>query len=73
MPLNDPRGGLKFTPNNGSFVVHVTQKRTGLTTSTLVQVDLDGQNANDTTLDTLAASLNGIASVKAPSPAESSP
>ena len=57
--LNDPPAGLKFTPTNGSFVVHVTNKTTGLETSTLVQVDLDGQNGNDTTLNSLAADLNG--------------
>ena len=61
VPLNDPKSGLKYMPNNGSFVVHVTNKTTGLTTSTLVQVDLDGQNANDTSLDSLTADLNGIA------------
>ncbi len=65
VPLNDPKSGLKYMPNNGSFVVHVTNKTTGLTTSTLVQVDLDGQNANDTSLDSLTADLNGIANVKA--------
>ena len=65
VPLNDPKSGLKFVPNNGSFVVHVTNKDTGLSTSTLVQVDLDGQNANDTTLDSLTADLGGIAGVTA--------
>jgi flagellar hook-associated protein 1 FlgK len=59
VPLNDPKSGLKFPPNNGSFVVHVTQKATGLVTSTLVQVDLNGQ-AGDTTLNSLKASLAGI-------------
>ena len=62
--LNDPAAGLQFTPNNGSFVVHVRQKSTGLVTSTLVQVDLDGQGA-DTTLDSLRADLAGIAGVTA--------
>ena len=57
--LNDPASGLKFTPKNGSFVVHVKQKATGLETSTLVQVDLDGLNANDTTLNSLTASIDG--------------
>lgn len=58
--LNDPAAGLKFTPKNGSFVVHVKQKGSGLETSTLVQVDLDGLNANDTTLTSLSASLDGV-------------
>jgi flagellar hook-associated protein 1 FlgK len=60
LALNDPANGLKFQPNNGSFVVHVKQKATGLETSTLVQVDLDGLNGNDTTLNSLAASIDGI-------------
>jgi flagellar hook-associated protein 1 FlgK len=63
--LNDPKSGLKYPPTNGSFVVHVTNKNTGLTTSTLVQVDLNGQGANDTTLDSLTADLNGVAGITA--------
>jgi flagellar hook-associated protein 1 FlgK len=58
--LNDPAAGLKFTPKNGSFVVHVKQKTSGLETSTLVQVDLDGLNGNDTTLTSLSAALDGV-------------
>jgi flagellar hook-associated protein 1 FlgK len=63
--LNDPASGLKFTPTNGSFVVHVKQKASGLETSTLVQVDLDGLNANDTTLNSLATSIDGISGISA--------
>jgi flagellar hook-associated protein 1 FlgK len=63
--LNDPASGLKFTPRNGSFVVHVKQKATGLETSTLVQVDLDGLNGNDTTLTSLASSIDGIDGISA--------
>jgi flagellar hook-associated protein 1 FlgK len=63
--LNDPASGLKFTPKNGSFVVHVKQKATGLETSTLVQVDLDGLNGNDTTLNSLTASIDGIDGISA--------
>lgn len=63
--LNDAKGGLAFTPTTGSFVVHVTQKATGLSTSTLVQVDLDGLNGDDTTLATLAVQLDGIAGMSA--------
>ncbi|HZN68352.1 MAG TPA: flagellar hook-associated protein FlgK [Tepidisphaeraceae bacterium] len=62
--LNDARTGLAFQPANGSFVVHVRQKATGLVTSTLVQVDLDGQGA-ETTLDSLRADLAGISGVNA--------
>jgi flagellar hook-associated protein 1 FlgK len=56
--------GLKFTPTTGSFVVHVTNTTTGLTTSTLVHVDENG-DGNDTTLDSLTAQLNGITNVSA--------
>lgn len=62
--LADPKTGLAFQPVNGSFVVHVTDKTTGQTTSTLVQIDLDGQGA-DTTLDDLTGTLDGIANVSA--------
>ena len=60
--LNDPSAGLKFAANTGSFVVHVKQKSTGLETSTLVQVNLNG-NVSDTTLNSLAASIGGISGV----------
>lgn len=63
--LNTTAAGLDFTPVSGSFVVHVTNKNTGLSSSTLVQVDLDGKNANDTTLQSLQASLNGITGITA--------
>lgn len=62
--LNSTASGLAFAPNNGSFVVHVRQKASGLVTSTLVQVNLAGQ-PTDTTLNSLAASLNGINGVTA--------
>lgn len=63
--LTDPLAGLKFTPKNGSFVVHVKQKTSGLETSTLVQVDLDGLNGNDTTLNSLATSIDAINGISA--------
>jgi flagellar hook-associated protein 1 len=64
VPLNQSGAGLPFTPTNGSFVVHVTQKATGLTTSTLVQVNLNGQ-PSDTSLNSLQTQLNGISGVNA--------
>ncbi|MEZ0264135.1 MAG: flagellar hook-associated protein FlgK [Phycisphaerae bacterium] len=63
--LNSTKSGLDFQAKNGSFVVHVKQKGSGLTTSTLVQVDLDGANGNDTTLNSLAASIDGVGGVTA--------
>jgi flagellar hook-associated protein 1 FlgK len=65
LALNDPKTGLKFTPSNGSFVVHVKQKATGVVTSTLVQVDLDGTGGNDTTLNSLKTDLDNITDVHA--------
>jgi flagellar hook-associated protein 1 len=63
--LNNSKTGLKNLPTSGSFVVHVKQKDTGLVTSTLVQVDLDGQGGNDTTLNSLRTSLAAINGVNA--------
>ena len=62
--LNDPASGLAQPPANGSFVVHVKEKATGLVTSTLVRVDLDGVGPG-TTLNDLRASLDGVAGVNA--------
>lgn len=61
--LNNSASGLKFTPTNGSFVVHVTQKDSGLDTSTLVPINLSASGG--TSLNTLAASLNAINGVSA--------
>ena len=63
--LNDPASGLDFKPGNGSFVVHVRERSTGLVTSSLVQVDLDGLNANDTSLDSLRAELDNVPGLSA--------
>jgi flagellar hook-associated protein 1 FlgK len=60
LTLTDPKANLKHAPTTGSFVVHVKEKATGLVTSTLVQIDLDGLAA-DTTLDSLATDLGSIA------------
>jgi flagellar hook-associated protein 1 FlgK len=62
--LNTTTAGLPFQPVNGSFVVTTTDKQTGLSSSTLVPVNLTGQ-PGDTTLNSLTASLNAIPSVKA--------
>ena len=62
--LNDPTSGVRQPPSTGSFVVHVKDKATGLSTSTLVQIDLDGQGA-DTTLDSLITQLDGVDGITA--------
>lgn len=64
-PLSSDDTQLAFKPTNGSFVVHVKNKQTGLTTSTLVQVNLDGLNGDDTSLSSLAATLDGVAGLNA--------
>ena len=61
--LNSTAAGLVPPPANGSFVVHVSQAN-GTTKSTLVQVNLNGTGAQ-TTLNSLAASLNGITGIGA--------
>ena len=63
--LTDSASGLKQPPANGSVVVHVKDKATGLVTSTLVQIDADGLNGDDTTLNDLRTNLDGIAGVNA--------
>lgn len=62
--LNVPASGLDHVPTTGSFVVHVKDKTTGLTTSTLIQVDLDGV-APDTSLNDLQASLDAVGGITA--------
>jgi flagellar hook-associated protein 1 FlgK len=43
----------------------VKDKASGLVTSTLVEVDLDGLNADDTTLNDLTAALDGVGNISA--------
>ncbi len=62
--LNSAAADLPFTPVNGSFVVHVVQPSTGLSTSTLIPVQLTG-SPTDSSLDSIAAALNGISGVSA--------
>jgi flagellar hook-associated protein 1 FlgK len=62
--LNSAAAGLPFQPVNGSFVVTTTNSQTGLSSSTLVPVNLTG-SPTDTTLNSLASSLNGITDVSA--------
>ena len=62
--LNSTAAGLPFQPVNGSFVVTTTNSQTGLSSSTLVPVNLTGQ-PTDTTLTSLTASLNAIPNVSA--------
>jgi flagellar hook-associated protein 1 FlgK len=64
--LNDPAAGMTFCPQNGSFQVNVTDTSTGQTVTSTIQVDLDGLDpASQTTLNSLAASLNTVAGITA--------
>jgi flagellar hook-associated protein 1 FlgK len=63
-PLNSAAAGLSFPPTSGSFVVQVTNKNTGQTSSTLVPINLNG-SPSDTTLNSLASKLSGITGVTA--------
>jgi flagellar hook-associated protein 1 FlgK len=58
------QAGLAFTPQNGTFQVEVTNQSTGQTTTSTIDVNLNG-TGNDTTLDSLASDLNGVANVSA--------
>jgi flagellar hook-associated protein 1 FlgK len=58
------QAGLAFTPQNGNFQVEVTNEITGQTTTSTIDVDLNG-TGSDTTLDGLASEINGVANVSA--------
>jgi len=58
------QSGLAFTPQNGTFQVEVTNQITGQTTTSTIDVNLNG-TGNDTTLNSLASALNGVANVAA--------
>lgn len=51
--------GLDFTPQNGTFQVLVRNKRTGLTVTSEIRVDLNGLD-DDTTLQGLADQLDAV-------------
>ena len=59
LALNDSTAGLRFVPQTGSFFVSITDTAGGQTVSYRIDVDLDGQNGDDTTLNSLAAQIDG--------------
>ncbi|MBA4029272.1 MAG: flagellar hook-associated protein FlgK [Planctomyces sp.] len=74
--LNDPANTafapLPFAPTSGSFTVTVRNAQTGSSQSAQVQIDLDGITAagaagfaDDTSLDSLRASLGSVANLTA--------
>lgn len=60
--LSSALSGLPFQASHGSFQIKVTNKTTGITNTTTINVDLDGIGA-DTTLNSLASALNGVANL----------
>ncbi|QDU08899.1 flagellar hook-associated protein FlgK [Gimesia aquarii] len=60
--LNSSQSGLPFQPTHGSFQIKVTNKTTGLTNTSTINVDLDGIGA-DTTLNSLSAAIGGVANL----------
>ncbi|WP_417387268.1 flagellar hook-associated protein FlgK [Gimesia sp.] len=60
--LNSEQSGLPFQANHGSFQIKVTNKTTGITNTVTINVDLDGIGG-DTTLNSLSASINGVANL----------
>jgi len=58
------QAGLAFAPQNGSFQLQVLNQTTGLTTTSTINVNLTG-GPGDTTLNSLAAAINGVANMSA--------
>ncbi|MCH8913392.1 MAG: flagellar hook-associated protein FlgK [Planctomycetes bacterium] len=61
LALNDSAAGLTFVPRTGSFFISITDMTGGQTVSYRIDVDLDGENGDDTTLNSLAAQIDGTA------------
>jgi flagellar hook-associated protein 1 FlgK len=64
VPLNSSQTGLPFTPTNGSFQIITTNTQTGASTTTNIPVTLLGAG-HDTTLNSLAAEINGVSGLSA--------
>ena len=58
--LNSTAAGLPFPLENGTFIVHIRDTATGQEITRQIHIDLDGLNADDTTLNSLAADLNNV-------------
>ena len=56
--------GLPSTPQNGNFQIEVTNEVTGQTTTSTINVNLNG-TGSDTSLNSLASELNGVANISA--------
>lgn len=58
VPLNSSLAGLDAPPKSGSFYINLKDKATGQIVTRQINVDLDGANGDDTTLNSLAAQIN---------------
>jgi flagellar hook-associated protein 1 FlgK len=63
-PLSSSASGLTTFPTTGSFVIHLTDKTTGLSTSSLIPINGTG-TTTPTTLNSLQSSLNSVTGVSA--------
>jgi flagellar hook-associated protein 1 FlgK len=57
--------GLPFAITHGGFDLKIVNAATGEVTTTRIAIDLDGLNANDTTLTSLAGVIDGLGNVDA--------
>jgi len=64
LPLNSSQSGLAFAPTNGAFQIITTNTQTGVSTTNNIPVALLGQG-HDTTLNSLAAEINGVSGLSA--------
>jgi flagellar hook-associated protein 1 FlgK len=58
------QAGLAVAPQNGSFQLQVLNQTTGLSSTSTINVDLTG-GPGDTTLNSLAAAINGVPNMSA--------
>lgn len=63
--LNSVAADLPFPVQNGTFIVHVRDTSTGQVITRQIDVDLDGLNGDDTTLNDLAAALDSVPGITA--------
>ncbi|MFQ5806197.1 MAG: flagellar hook-associated protein FlgK, partial [Phycisphaerae bacterium] len=63
--LNSATANLPFPLQNGTFIVHVRDRASGQEITRQIEVDLDGLNGDDTTLNDLAAALSNVPGLSA--------
>lgn len=63
--LNTTDAGLPFPVRNGTFFVKVRDVASGAVTTRQIDIDLDGLNGNDTTLESLRVQLDAVPGVTA--------